>query len=123
MSIYRQIYIKLTRQLMTLMSPIETIIFISLNFLQILAGLYNPGDGHIDPYSLTQALAVGARRSGAKIQQQTPVEAMTQMGNGEWEVKIPQGTIRARRVVNATGKLFIIKNIDEINYLYIMCQT
>ena len=34
---------------------------------QIEAGLYNPGDGHIDPYSLTQALATGARNKGAKI--------------------------------------------------------
>ena len=27
--------------------------------LKILAGLYTPGDGYIDPYSLTQGIATG----------------------------------------------------------------
>ena len=29
--------------------------------------MLTPGEGHIDPYSLTQALAVGARKWGAQI--------------------------------------------------------
>ena len=33
----------------------------------ILLGLYNPNDGHVDPYSLTQAMASCARKYGAKI--------------------------------------------------------
>jgi dimethylglycine dehydrogenase len=31
--------------------------------------LFTPGEGHIDPYSLTQAIAIGARKWGAKILQ------------------------------------------------------
>lgn len=41
--------------------------------LQVLAGIFNPGDGHIDPYSLTMALAKGARQKGAQIFQRTAV--------------------------------------------------
>ena len=90
-----------------------------LIFPQILAGLYNPDDGHIDPYSLTQALAIGARRHGVKIQQQTPVEAMLPLDNGEWDVKVPQGTIRAGRVVNATGTFSnLFRHFDEVAHIY-----
>jgi len=32
-----------------------------LNLDHVEAGLFNPGDGHVDPYSLTQALATGKR--------------------------------------------------------------
>ena len=45
---------------------------------QVLAGLFTPGDGHIDPYSLTQAIARGARSHGAEIYQQV------QVCLGEW---------------------------------------
>jgi hypothetical protein len=43
----------------------------------ILLGLFNPDDGHVDPYSLTQAMAACARKYGAKIYQNTPVEKTT----------------------------------------------
>ena len=35
------------------------ILFIFHKNLKILAGLYTPGDGYIDPYSLTQGIATG----------------------------------------------------------------
>lgn len=73
--------------------------------LQVLAGLYTPGDGHIDPYSLTMALAAGARMYGAQIYNPAPVTALKPMADGKWEVGTPHGTIRAKRVVNATGLL------------------
>lgn len=71
---------------------------------QVLGGLFNPGDGHIDPYSLTMALAAGARKYGAKILQSTPVTGMKPKDNGQWEVDTPNGCIIANRVVNATGE-------------------
>ena len=37
----------------------------------VIGGLFSPCDGHIDPYSLTQAIAIGARKHGAIIQQKT----------------------------------------------------
>ncbi|KAG7477042.1 hypothetical protein MATL_G00089150 [Megalops atlanticus] len=78
-------------------------LFPLLNMNKVLAGLYNPGDGHIDPYSLTMALAAGARMYGAQIYNPAPVAALTPTSDGKWDVQTPHGTIRANRIVNATG--------------------
>ncbi|KAI1905233.1 hypothetical protein AGOR_G00014010 [Albula goreensis] len=78
-------------------------LFPLLNMSKVLAGLYNPGDGHIDPYSLTMALAAGARMYGAQIYNPAPVTALTPTSDGKWDVQTPHGTIRANRIVNATG--------------------
>jgi len=70
----------------------------------IQGGLYNPGDGHIDPYSLTQALAAGARMYGAEIRLGTSVIETRQKDDGSWVVETAEdGAIRADRVVNAAG--------------------
>ncbi|XP_046383379.1 dimethylglycine dehydrogenase, mitochondrial-like [Ischnura elegans] len=81
-----------------------------MNMETILAGLYNPNDGHIDPYSMTQALAAGARSRGAEIYLDTEVVAMERLTalhkfapNG-WEIHTAKGgSIVTKRVVNATG--------------------
>uniref|UniRef100_A0A8C2B785 Dimethylglycine dehydrogenase n=1 Tax=Cyprinus carpio TaxID=7962 RepID=A0A8C2B785_CYPCA len=78
-------------------------LFPLLNMDKVLAGLYNPGDGHIDPYSLTMALAAGARMYGAQIYYPAPVTGLTPTADGRWDVQTPHGTIRANRIVNATG--------------------
>jgi len=71
---------------------------------RIEAGLYNPADGHVDPYSLTQALAIGARQYGAVIKQGTSVTALKQTGSGSWTVETAEGhRFEAARVVNAAG--------------------
>jgi len=68
------------------------------------AGLYTPGDGHVDPYSLTQALAAGARLYGAVIRQHSTVAALTQTASGGWTVDTLDGQrVQAARVVNAGG--------------------
>ncbi|XP_067007200.2 dimethylglycine dehydrogenase, mitochondrial [Anabrus simplex] len=70
----------------------------------ILGGLYNPYDGHIDPYSLTQALAIGARRYGAQIYQSAPVTGLQQLSGGGWKVEVADGhTVQAKQVINAAG--------------------
>lgn len=74
-----------------------------INLDGILGGLYNPSDGHIDPYSLTQALAVGARRYGAQIHQHTPVSNVKFRADGKWDVETEKGTVTAKHVVNAGG--------------------
>uniref|UniRef100_A0AAY4E043 Dimethylglycine dehydrogenase n=1 Tax=Denticeps clupeoides TaxID=299321 RepID=A0AAY4E043_9TELE len=78
-------------------------LFPLLNMDKVLAGLYNPGDGHIDPYSLTMALAAGARKYGAKIYNPAPVTSLTPLPDGKWDVHTPHGTIRTNRIVNASG--------------------
>ncbi len=64
------------------------------------------GEGHIDPYSLTQALAIGARKYGADIYMPAPVTGMKQRGDGRWDVETPHGTITAKQVINAAGRCF-----------------
>jgi len=74
-----------------------------LNMDGILGGLLTPNEGHIDPYSLTQAVAIGARRRGARIVQQAEVLAMDITSQGGWEVHTGLGTVTANRVINACG--------------------
>ncbi|XP_034403046.1 dimethylglycine dehydrogenase, mitochondrial [Cyclopterus lumpus] len=78
-------------------------LFPLLDINKVLAGLYTPGDGHIDPYSLTMALAAGARMHGAQIYNPAPVTGLIPTADGKWDVQTPHGTIRANRIVNATG--------------------
>ncbi|XP_053557345.1 dimethylglycine dehydrogenase, mitochondrial [Bombina bombina] len=78
-------------------------LFPLLNMDRILSGLYNPGDGHIDPYSLTMALAAGARKYGAQLYFPAEVTKLTPRNDGTWDIDTPQGTIHAKRIVNATG--------------------
>ncbi|XP_054843125.1 dimethylglycine dehydrogenase, mitochondrial isoform X2 [Eublepharis macularius] len=74
-----------------------------LNMEKVLAGLYNPGDGHIDPYLLTMALAAGARKYGAQLNYPVEVTNLKCRSDGTWEVETPHGTIQANRVVNTAG--------------------
>uniref|UniRef100_A0A8C4PB18 Dimethylglycine dehydrogenase n=1 Tax=Dromaius novaehollandiae TaxID=8790 RepID=A0A8C4PB18_DRONO len=78
-------------------------LFPLLNMDTVLAGLYNPGDGHIDPYSLTMALAAGARKYGAQLNYPVQVTNLNCRSDGTWEVETPLGVIQAKRVVNTAG--------------------
>ncbi|XP_038068616.1 dimethylglycine dehydrogenase, mitochondrial-like [Patiria miniata] len=74
-----------------------------LNMDGILGGLYNPGCGHIDPYSLTQAYAIGARKYGAEIYMPVSTQGLKQRSDGGWDVETEHGTLQAKHVVNAAG--------------------
>ncbi|XP_064609043.1 dimethylglycine dehydrogenase, mitochondrial-like [Liolophura sinensis] len=74
-----------------------------LNTENILAGLYNEGDGYVDPYSLTHALAIGARKHGAKLLTNTGVNSMNLREDGQWDIETTKGLIRAKQVLNAAG--------------------
>jgi dimethylglycine dehydrogenase len=69
----------------------------------ILAGLYDPYDGDIDPAQMTQALAKGARDAGAQIHRNTRVTAIARTSSGEWRVETNRGAIVAQSVINAAG--------------------
>ena len=81
----------------------------------VIGGLFSPCDGHIDPYSLTQAIAIGARKYGAKLQQKTKVTSLDLKENGTWDIGTNQGTINAGLVVNAAG--FWGKEIGKLSGL------
>ncbi len=69
----------------------------------VLGALYDPNEGHLDPYGSTHAYARAARKNGAEIYQQTKVEDLVQRPDGGWDVITDQGTIHAEHVVNAAG--------------------
>ncbi|XP_032874489.1 dimethylglycine dehydrogenase, mitochondrial [Amblyraja radiata] len=78
-------------------------LFPLINIDKVLAGLYNPGDGHIDPYSLTMALAAGARLYGAELYYPAEVTGLSPRSDGTWDVETANGAIRAKRIVNCAG--------------------
>ncbi|RZW00064.1 MAG: FAD-dependent oxidoreductase, partial [Rhodobacteraceae bacterium] len=69
----------------------------------LLGGLWDPHDGHIDPAQLCQALARRARLAGAEVNRHTPVTGLTQHADHTWTVHTVKGDVRAEIVVNAGG--------------------
>ncbi|MBM3676782.1 MAG: FAD-binding oxidoreductase, partial [Actinobacteria bacterium] len=69
----------------------------------VLAAAHLPTDGHVDPTSLTNALAKGATDRGAVIHRHTPVTGLVRE-RGAWTVSTPAGEIRAEHVVIAAGQ-------------------
>lgn len=65
--------------------------------------LHTPDDGHADPSGVTQALAAGARKLGARIIRRCRATDIKQQPNGEWVVSTEQGDITCEHVVNAGG--------------------
>ncbi len=69
----------------------------------VLGAAFIPGDGYVDPSSLTQALAKGARDGGARIRQGVTVTGFETAGRRVVAVKTDQGDIACEKVVNAAG--------------------
>ena len=69
----------------------------------LVGALFHPEDGYIQPADLTQALAKGARASGALIYRNTLVEGIERSATGEWRVRTARGDITCEHVVSATG--------------------
>jgi len=75
----------------------------SLDMSGVIAGAYTTGDGHADPSGLTNAMARGATKMGAKIERHNRVIDINLLETGEWEVVTEKGTVVAEMVVNAAG--------------------
>jgi dimethylglycine dehydrogenase len=69
----------------------------------VLAAAFLPTDGHVDPTSLTNALAKGAVDGGATILRHTRVTQLVRERGG-WTVSTSAGEIRAEHVVIAAGQ-------------------
>jgi dimethylglycine dehydrogenase len=69
----------------------------------LLGGLWDPTDGHIDPAQLCQALARRARLAGAEVNRHTPVTGLTQHADDTWTVHTEKGDVKCETVVNAGG--------------------
>ena len=69
----------------------------------VLAAAFLPTDGYIDPASVTQAIAKGARMRNAQIFENTKVTSITVDGRRASTVHTEQGDIACEMVVNAAG--------------------
>jgi sarcosine dehydrogenase len=70
----------------------------------VVAAAFLPTDGYIDPASVTQAIARGARMRGARIHENTAVTSITVDGRRVTTVHTADGqTIECEMVVNAAG--------------------
>jgi dimethylglycine dehydrogenase len=65
--------------------------------------LWDPIEGHLDPYGTTHAYAKSARLGGAEIHLHNRVTELIQNADGSWNVVTEKGTIHAEHVVNAGG--------------------
>ena len=70
---------------------------------QFVGALYDPIEGHCDPYGVTHAYARAARKNGAVVETQTKVESLSQSPDGTWHITTNKGDIRAEHIVNAGG--------------------
>ncbi|MEM7280450.1 MAG: FAD-dependent oxidoreductase [Pseudomonadota bacterium] len=69
----------------------------------LVGAIYHPEDGYIQPADLTQALAKGARASGATIYRNTAVLGIERNTHGDWVVSTTQGDIICEHIVSASG--------------------
>ncbi|MCL6707282.1 FAD-dependent oxidoreductase [Pseudomonas sp. R2.Fl] len=70
---------------------------------QFVGAVFDPHEGHLDPYGTTHAYAKSAKKNGAEIYLHTKVEELAQLPDGTWRVITDKGEIRAEHVVNAAG--------------------
>ncbi|WP_279481974.1 FAD-binding oxidoreductase [Aureimonas sp. SK2] len=67
------------------------------------AGLRDTGTGHLHPMKLVVGLGRAARRAGARLHEETRIEALPRSEGGLWQARTPRGTISAARVLLATN--------------------
>lgn len=74
-----------------------------LDLTGIVGASYNPSDGILFPWPFLWGYARQAAAMGARIFTQTSVTGLERQDGGGYLVHTSRGTVRARRVINATG--------------------
>ncbi len=69
---------------------------------RVLAALWDPRAGTIQPLAYAQGLAAAAKAAGARIFENSPVESYRREG-GKWVVATPGGNVVASRLIQATN--------------------
>jgi dimethylglycine dehydrogenase len=65
--------------------------------------MFDPIEGHVDPYGVTHAYAKSAQIGGAEIVRHTRVVELKPRSDGSWDVITDHGNVHAEHVVNAGG--------------------
>ena len=69
----------------------------------VLGGIYNPNQGHVDPSGTTNAYVGAAKKLGADVVTHNRVIELNQRPDHGWNVVTEKGTIECQHVVNAGG--------------------
>ena len=89
---------------MNLLTPNEARdIYPLIETSDLVGAAFIPQDGHIDPYSLTQAYAKGVRTNGGRIFEGVMVKGLLRDQGRITHVVTDQGPVEAEIVVNAAG--------------------
>ena len=68
-----------------------------------MGALFDPIEGHVDPWGVTQAYAKAAQSAGAAVVRHTRVVDLKARSDGSWDVITDGGNVHAEHVVNAGG--------------------
>jgi len=78
-------------------------LFPLMNREHFVGALYDPIEGHVDPYGVTHAYAKAAQIGGAQVVRHTRVTDLRPRADGSWDVITDHGNVHAEHVVNAGG--------------------
>jgi len=78
-------------------------LFPLMNKRHFVGALFDPIEGHVDPWGVTQAYAKAAQLNGAEIVRHTRVVDLQPRSDGSWDVITEGGKVHAEHVVNAGG--------------------
>ena len=78
-------------------------LFPLMNKEHFVGALYDPIEGHVDPYGVTHAYARAAQLAGAEVVRHTRVTDLKPRADGSWDVITDHGNVHAEHVVNAGG--------------------
>jgi dimethylglycine dehydrogenase len=78
-------------------------LFPLMNKEHFVGALYDPIEGHVDPYGVTHAYAKAAQKGGAEVVRHTRVTDLKPRADGSWDVITDHGNVHADHVVNAGG--------------------
>jgi len=78
-------------------------LFPLMNKRHFVGALFDPIEGHVDPWGFTQAYAKAAQAQGAELVRHTRVLDLQPRRDGSWDVITERGNVHAEHVVNAAG--------------------
>ena len=78
-------------------------LFPLMNKRHFVGALFDPIEGHVDPWGVTQAYAKAAQAVGAEVVRHTRVVDLKPRHDGSWDVITEAGNVHAEHVVNAGG--------------------
>jgi dimethylglycine dehydrogenase len=78
-------------------------LFPLMNKKHFVGALFDPIEGHVDPWGVTQAYAKAAQLGGAEVVRHNRVLELKARADGSWDVITEKGTVHAEHVVNAAG--------------------